>query len=160
MVQSRIEIVVCGWRAPDADGSRARCLHRDLEELFPGEASALITASQCEIIQAIQNSENFFEHLADLRAALRTIYDTVGQRYAETKQQYEEQLTEARKALEGSARWLDLTSEDRQDIGGRLTLSDVPDVPRPGRELADLRLLLTRRTGLAALVDALKHEVN
>ena len=62
--------------------------------------------------------------------------------------------------MEGSARWLDLTPEDRQDIGGRLTLSDVPDAPRPGRELADLRLLLTRRTGLAALVEILKHEVN
>jgi hypothetical protein len=36
----------------------------------------------------------------------------------------------------------------------------IPDTPRPHRELADLRLLLTRRTGLAALVDTLKHEVD
>jgi hypothetical protein len=55
--------------------------------------------------------------------------------------------------------WLDLTPEDRQDIGGRLTALSPPDRPRPQRELADLRLLLTRRTGLAALVETLKHEV-
>jgi len=41
-----------------------------------------------------------------------------------------------------------------------LTVLGIPDTPRPQRELADLRLLLTRRTGLAALVDTLKHEVD
>jgi len=45
--------------------------------------------------------------------ALRTISDNVGQHYVEIKQQYEEQLTEARNELESAARWLDLTPEDR-----------------------------------------------
>jgi len=39
-------------------------------------------------------------------------------------------------------------------------VSGILDAPRPNRELGDLRLLLTRRTGLAALVDTLKHEVD
>jgi hypothetical protein len=133
----------------------------DLEELFPDEAGELITDANRETIQAIHSSDNFFERILDLRMALRTISDKVSQRYAEIKQPYEEkQLPEARNELENTARWLDLTPEDRQDIGGRLTVSGVPDTPRPQRELADLRLLLTRRMGLAALVDTLKHEVD
>ena len=132
----------------------------DLEELFPGEAGELITASHRDIIQAIHSSDHFFERMPDLRMVLRTIGDNVGQRYAAIKQQYEAQLTEARNELESTARWLDLTPEDRQDIGGRLTALGLPDTPRPQRALADLRLLLTRRTGLAALVKTLKHEVD
>ena len=133
----------------------------DLEELFPGEAGELITASHRDIIQTIHSSDHFFERMPDLRMVLRTIGDNVGQRYAAIKQQYEEkQLTEARNELESTARWLDLTPEDRQDIGGRLTTLSIPDTPRPHRELADLRLLLTRRTGLAALVETLRHEVD
>lgn len=132
----------------------------DLEELFPGEAGEIIEDSHRETIQAIRSSDNFFDRIPDLRIALRTIDDNIGQRYDQIKQQYEEQLIEARKELEASARWLDLTPEDRQDIGGRLTSSGIPVEPRPDRELADLRLLLTRRTGLAALVGTLKHEVD
>jgi hypothetical protein len=116
----------------------------DLEELFPGEAGELITDAERETIQTIYSSDTFFERIPDLRMALRTISDRVGQRYAEIKQQYEEkQLPEARNELENTARWLDLTPEDRQDIGGRLIVSGVPDTPRPQRELTDLRLLLT-----------------
>jgi hypothetical protein len=131
----------------------------DLEELFPGEAGELITTSHRDITQDILNSDRFFERVPDLRMVLRTVGDNVSQRYAEIKQQYEAQLTEARNELESMARWLDLTPEDRQDIGGRLTTLGLPDTPRPQRELADLRLLLTRRTGLAAFMETLKHEV-
>jgi hypothetical protein len=131
----------------------------DLEELFPGEAGALMTTSHRDIIQDILNSDRFFERLLDLRTVLRIVGDNVGQRYAEIKQRYEAQLTEARNELESTARWLDLTPEDRQDIGGHLTAVGLPDTPRPQRELADLRLLLTRRTGLAAFMETLKREV-
>jgi hypothetical protein len=65
----------------------------DLEELFPGEAGELITEPHRETIRAIHSSDNFFERIPDLRTALRIIDDNVAQRYAEIKQQYEQQLT-------------------------------------------------------------------
>ncbi len=73
----------------------------------------LLTDTDRETIQAIRSSNNFFERIPNLRMALRTISDNVGQHYVEIKQQYEEQLTEARNELESAARWLDLTPEDR-----------------------------------------------
>lgn len=131
----------------------------DLEELFPSVTTELIADSQRETISAIHESDRFFERLPDLRSVLRVVCEAVVGRYEESRRQYEIEVIAARNQLEGLADWIELSPEDRQEVGRRLAVVDVPERPRPDRELADLRLLLTRRNGLAELVATLQHEV-
>ena len=131
----------------------------ELDELFPGESESLIDDSGRQTIETIRQSENFFEQLPDMRGALRATGDNICARYHQLRQDFDGQLDDARNQLESLDGWVSLAPEDRQDIGGRLASSELPDDARGGRELADLRLLLTRRTGLAALMDTLAHEV-
>ena len=131
----------------------------DLEELFPGETGPLLAEQQRETIVSSLATESFFERIPDVRSTLRSIAENLAHRYAELRQQYQEERADARKHLESLDEWVAPTDEDQKDIAGRLTTTDIPAEPRPTRELADLRLLLTRRSGLAAMMDTLQHEV-
>ncbi len=130
----------------------------ELQELFPRETDDLLPAAAHATIAEVLASENFFERISDVRSALRTILDAIGERYAQLRARYLEKVLEARNKLEQTAQWPLLAAEDRQEIAGRLLSANVPDRPRTGREVADLRLLLTRWTGLAGLLDMLMVE--
>jgi hypothetical protein len=131
----------------------------ELDELFNGESSIILEDDQRETVETIKQSENFFEQLPALRGAVRRINENIAARFTELRQQFDDQLEDARNELEGLPDWVKLSPDDRQDIAGRMTSSELPSQPRPDRELADLRLLLTRRMGLAGLMDTLSHEV-
>lgn len=131
----------------------------ELEELFHGESLAILEEDQRLIVKTITQSENFFEQLPSLRGAVRRINEKIATRFADLRHQFDKQLDSARNELESLPGWVRLNPDDRQEIAGRLTTAELPLQPRPDRELSDLRLLLTRRMGLARLKEMLLHEV-
>lgn len=132
----------------------------ELDELFQGESDKLLDEERRQTIESIQQSENFFEQMPTLRAASRELGDNIQARFVELRSDFDGDLENARKQLEAIPEWVELSEDDRQELADRLTSKELPAQPRENRELADLRLLLTRRTGLGSLMDTLTHEVH
>jgi hypothetical protein len=55
--------------------------------------------------------------------------------------------------------WIRLAPEDQEEIANKLTLTDLPEKARTGREIADLRLVLGREGAVAAIRSDLETEV-
>ena len=97
--------------------------------------------------------------MPDLRVALRTTQQNVAKRYSTCRDAYIQELDEVKKSLEAMEEWVRIAPEDQSELGTRATRIDVPDKPAEGRELADLRLLLARKVGVAGVLAMLRGEV-
>ena len=127
-----------------------------LHELFP--SLTLVEGSESRVVQDILASDAFFDRLADLRTIARRVRDRAKQTYHEYYVGYQSALANAHAALESLPAWMRISDDDRQDIGNRLLsgsaeaprneqATTVLEAPEAGKEIAQLQLLLVRRSG-------------
>jgi hypothetical protein len=131
----------------------------ELAALFPAGGAAIITSADASAIREGLASENFHEHLPGLRGAVRSTLDRVTTRYAERQGAYATSLKSLLQKLEAKPEWSRLESDDREEIAARLASSGLPERPAPGREVADLRLVLARESNIAVLRGELEKEI-
>ena len=139
-----------------------RELVRDLQEierLFPASGAGMLDEGDQKSFSDILNSEGFAERLPDLRKVVRMTLDRVVARYQECREAHGASLRAILNLLETMPEWTLVTSEDRSEIAGKLTMGSIPAGPTVGKESSDLRLLLTRDMGLAGLQTKLEAEV-
>jgi hypothetical protein len=131
----------------------------DLAVLFPTIGDGIISTADATTIREGLASENFHEQLPALRSAVRSTLDRVSARYAERRSTYATSLKSLLQDLEAKPEWSRLEADDREEIAGRLTPSGLPEKPTPGREVADLRLVLARESNIAGLRAESEEEI-
>lgn len=132
----------------------------ELERLFPTGGVGLLSPTDATTIRETLASESFHEHLPALRGAIRGAMDRLRTRYAERLSAYASALQTAVQELEVMSEWTRISQDDQEEIAARFSPDVVPAFPGEGREIADLRLLLTREAGLAALRGEATDEVH
>lgn len=131
----------------------------DLVALFPASGDGIISSADSATIRENLASENFHEQLTALRGAVRSTLDRVSTRYAECRTAYATSLKSLLKEVEAKPEWSRLEPDDREEIAARLTSPGLPENPVPGREVADLRLVLARESSLGVLRTELEKEI-
>jgi hypothetical protein len=131
----------------------------ELAALFPAGGGETITSAEAATIREALASENFHEHLPALRGAIRSTLERVSIRYIQGRGAYAAAQSNLRRDLEAKPEWARLESDDREEIAGRLASCGLPERPVPGREIADLRLLLTRHASIGILRAELEEEI-
>lgn len=129
-----------------------------LEQLFPGMATGLVSSAEKATVAEVLASENFAQQLTDLRAVTREIRDRASAGYAEQFAAYQGELAAGRDRLEARPAWLQVSEEDRTEIGRRLAPS-VPGAPAREDPLGSLGLLLARRAQIPTLESELIREL-
>jgi len=145
----------------EADVRNARSVldsSADLERLFPGAVSDLLSAEDRAAAEEVLSSERFFERLPELRGVVRSAVDRTEKRYAVDRAAYEDDLKKALTGLETEPDWTKLLDEDREEIAAKLTC-DLPPTVGNGDPVRLLQTLLVRRRTLPGLIEELKAEI-
>lgn len=131
---------------------------RELRELFPSIGQILSSTDEVTIQEAL-GSENFYEHVPALRAAMRSTVDRVKAGYTAHRLSYGTALQSSIHALEAMPEWPRLSIEDREEIAGKFRMEEIVEAPPDGRLVSAFRLLLTREAGLSFLLKEAEAEV-
>ena len=130
----------------------------DLERLFPGSTTDLLSAADRTAAAEVLASERFFERLPDLRGVVRSVVDRTEKRYAVDRAAYEDDLKKALTGLETEPGWAKLLAEDREEIAAKLAC-ELPPTAENGDPVRLLQTLLVRRRTLPGLIEDLKAEI-
>jgi hypothetical protein len=90
---------------------------------------------------------------------VRNIIEGVRARYAQQHAAFLTNVKDVRDSLEAMPEWLLISPDDRAEIISQIDGSSVPAKTEPGKELSQLRVLLTRDVSLGSLSTQLKTEV-
>jgi hypothetical protein len=131
---------------------------KDLERLHPGTSKDLLNDPDRADMDEILSSERFFERLPDLRGLIRAVLDAAGKRYAAERAAHEDELKKALANVQDEPDWVRLLDEDRTEIAAKL-VCDLPPSADNGDPVELLKVLLTRKLGLPALMVVVKAEV-
>lgn len=130
----------------------------NLDRLFPGSTTALLSIEEREVAENVLSSERFHERLPELRGVVRTSLANAESLYKGKLADYKKDLKIALNELESQVDWLKLLEEDREEIASKLTC-DLPESTVNGSPVALLQTLKVRRGTLAGLLNELKEEI-
>jgi len=130
----------------------------DLDRLFPGSASDLLSSEDRTAAEEVLSSDHFHERLPELRGVVRSAVDRTEKRYAIDRAAYEDDLKKALNGLEAEFDWAKLLDEDRGEIAAKLAC-DLPETAENGDPVRLLQTLLVRRRTLPGLIEDLKSEI-
>jgi hypothetical protein len=130
----------------------------DLDRLFPGSASDLLSPEDRTAAEEVLSSDHFHERLPELRGVVRSAVDRTEKRYAIDRAAYEDDLKKALNGLEAEPDWAKLLDEDREEIAAKLAC-DLPETAENGDPVRLLQTLLVRRRTLPGLIEDLKSEI-
>jgi len=130
----------------------------DLERLFPGSTTELLSPEDRAAAEEVLSSERFHERLAELRGVVSAAADRTEKRYAVDRAAYEDDLKKALTGLETEADWAKLLDEDREEIAAKLSC-DLPATAESGDPVGLLQTLLVRKRTLPGLIEELKAEI-
>jgi hypothetical protein len=132
---------------------------KDIGSLFPGTGSRIATEQDSTTLREALGCEEFHTRLPALRTAMRNIIEGIRARYAQQHAVFGTNAKEVRDSLEAMLEWLLISPDDRAEIVSQIDGSSVPANTEPGKELSQLRMLLTRDVSLGSLSRQLKAEV-
>jgi hypothetical protein len=130
----------------------------DLDRLFPGSASDLLSPEDRTSAEEVLSSDHFHERLPELRGVVRSAVDRTEKRYAIDRAAYEDDLKRALVGLEAEPDWAKLLDEDREEIAVKLAC-DLPETAENGDPVRLLQTLLVRKRTLPGLIEDLKAEI-
>ena len=131
----------------------------ELESLWPGKGIGLLLEEESTTLEQTLASERFYERLPDLRGVLRSLCERASERYREELSHYEESLHAAQSALELHLDWPSLLDDDREEIIGRLKVTQ-PTEPDPSNPIRSLQTLLVRQGSLPGLLEEQRREID
>ena len=131
----------------------------DLERLFTGSTSDLLSPEDRAAADEVLSSERFHERLPELRGVIRGAWDLTETRYTDERSTYEDDLRKAVGALEAEPDWPKLLDEDREEIAARLAC-DLPATVANDDPVRLLQTLLVRKRTLPGLIEELKAEIH
>jgi len=130
----------------------------DLERLFPGATSDLLSPEDSAAAEEVLAAERFHERLPELRGVVRAVMDRAEKRYEIERAGYEEDLKKALTGLEAEPGWAKLLDEDQGEIAGKLACA-LPPTAENTDAIRLLQTLLVRKNTLPRLVEELKAEI-
>lgn len=130
---------------------------REVAELF-ASVEALLHAPAALTIAEVLGSESFNERIADLRQATRVLRETARGLYQAERARLAEALKETTLRLQAKPGWMAITEEEREELGGELRLTALPEEPQD--PIGALQKVLTRRLGLAGVEDRLSRAID
>jgi len=130
----------------------------DLEHLFPGSITDLLSPVDRAAAEEVLASDRFFERLPELRGVVRSAIDRIEKRYIADYSAHVDDLKKALVGLESEPGWSKLLDEDREEIAARL-VCDLPPAAKNGDPVRLLQTLLVRRRTLPGLIEDLKTEI-
>ncbi|MGB6067047.1 MAG: BREX system P-loop protein BrxC [Desulfomonilaceae bacterium] len=130
----------------------------DLEQLFPGSTTDLLSPEDKATADEVLSSDRFHESLPELRGVIRGAADRTKKRYADERTAYEEDLKQVLNWLEAEPDWTKLFDEDREEIAAKLAC-DLPATAENGEPVRLLQTLVVRKRTLPGLIEELKAEI-
>lgn len=130
----------------------------EMQMVLSNEEQSLLTPTELETLSEALRSERFFEQLANVRTIVRTALERTRARYAEVRQDLENELRAIAATLEAHPDWTLLLDEDREAIMRRLQLT-LPLQPSERDPVNELKVLLLRRNYLPSLQRELEVEI-
>jgi hypothetical protein len=125
---------------------------RELSELFVALAE-LLGGNAATTITEILRSESFYQRMADLRDAQRSLEQAVRRLYRDERGKLVAALDEARKRIESRPSWRQVPDDEREEMRGELVVASFPEEPKDA--IGALHRVLNRRLGLADLEERL-----
>jgi hypothetical protein len=121
---------------------------RELSELFVALAE-LLGGNAATTITEILRSESFYQRMADLRDAQRSLEQAVRRLYRDERGKLVAALEEARKRIESRPSWRQVPEDEREEMRAELVVASFPEEPKDA--IGALHRVLNRRLGLADL---------
>lgn len=130
----------------------------DLERLFPGSTTDLLTSEDRAAAEEVLLSDRFHERLPELRGIIRGAMTRAEKRYTLELAAYVAALKKALGGLEAEPDWPKLLDEDREEIAAGLAC-DLPASAENGDPVRLFQTLLVRKRTLPGLIEELKAEI-